>query len=144
MLGAPRPLVLGQGELDSAQYDSHAACLGACRVVPPETPRTWHFTAEGRGNDGVCQSGSCLCFQCQHDTFSWCRRCYGLPLQNCASTRDPHRRCIDKAETWSWRATLEKEGCCEVVHSPGTPHALDVAVVDSWRPLVQLGTGSSP
>ena len=55
-----------------------------------------------------------------------------------------HTDNVRKHHNCGSRDNGKKEGCCEVVHSPGTPHALDVAVVDSWRPLVQLGTGSSP
>ena len=46
------------------------------------------------------------------------------------------KRCIDEKAHWSYRASLEKEGCCKAVTDPNGPTTtLEVAHVDTWREL---------
>ena len=47
------------------------------------------------------------------------------------------KRCVDDSATWSYRATLAKEGCCSTVTDKNGPTTtLEVAKVDTWRELV--------
>ena len=121
--GGARPLVIGQGSLHPKDFRSRSDCLQACK--PPEP-----------GVQGLCGSHACLCFQCRHDAYKVCQRCYGMP-PNCAAQLDRSKRCIDESATWSYRATLEQEGCCSTVTDPNGPTTtMQVSNIETWRELV--------
>ena len=154
MLSPPRPvarpLVLGQGEMDSTQYETRDECLAACSVTKPSREAATSFGSSNDVTENACGSHACLCFECRLDRFKSCRRCYGMP-PNCGDpdtgkyTHTWRHQCHANSEPSSWRGTLEKGGCCEVTGGGGTGgwqstnnHALDVAVLNTWRPLVGL------
>ena len=52
-------------------------------------------------------------------------------------TLDRSKRCIDESATWSYRATLEQEGCCSTVTDPNGPTTtMQVSNIETWRELV--------
>lgn len=121
------PLVVGQGKaIHPKDFSSRAQCLKACKPPPGMPPGT-----------GICTKWACLCFECRHNPYKTCQRCYGLP-PNCGDrSMERGKRCVDDSATWSYRATLAKEGCCSTVTDKNGPTTtLEVAKVDTWRELV--------